>query len=521
MIYFLRVKLLSITHEIFKGFEANPSLDTCGIILVISKAFDRVWHEALIFKLRSYGISDSLLRLFNSFLSERFLRVVLNGQASEWRKVLAGVPQGSILGPLLFLIFISDIPANLECNVKIFADDTSLFSSVRDPNESSAKLGRDLGRVARWAHQWKIFNPDPSRQAVEVPFSRKINPLDTPPVYFNNLAVASCETHKHLGLLLEKRLTFDRPVEEMILRANKGIGLITRLRRYLPRNSLLTIYKALIRPHLDYRDVVYDYPGNASFIQKFESVQYNASLAITGCFRSTSSDKSYSELGLESLAYRRFYRRLIAFYKILNKKAPQYLIDYLPSQDLASINLRKRPAIYPLDVRTERYRSFFPYCISQWNNLDSRIRNLTSTATFKRAILDFIRPNPTPYFKANRFSGFVFPTRLRIGFSHLCEHKFRHSFLDIVDPICSCRTNAVENTEHYLLHCSNFTNQRTVLFDDLRNLGINYGSLDSSTLSRMLLFGNPKFSDNVNSGTIYAVIKFIESTNRFSGSIYD
>ena len=254
----------------------------------------------------------------------------------------------------------------------------------------------------------------------------------------------------------------------MILGANKGVGLITRLRRYLPRNSLLTIYKAFIRPNLDFRDVVYDYPGNASFMQKFESVQYNASLAITGCFRSTSSDKLYSELGLESLADRRFYRRLIAFYKIVNKKAPQYLIDYLPSQDLASINLRKRPAIYPLDARTERYRnSFFPYCISQWNNLDSCMRNLSSITTFKRAIFDFIRPNPAPYFKTNRISEFFFLTWLKVSFSHLREHKFRHVFLDIVDPICSCRTNTVENTEHYLLHCSNFANQRTILFDDL------------------------------------------------------
>ena len=106
-------RLLSITHEIFKGFNANPSLDTCGIFLDISKAFDRVWHEALIFKLRSYGISDFLLHLFNSFLSERLQRVVLNSQASEWQKVQAGAPQGSILGPLLF-IFINDIPANLS-----------------------------------------------------------------------------------------------------------------------------------------------------------------------------------------------------------------------------------------------------------------------------------------------------------------------------------------------------------------------------------------------------------------------
>ena len=109
---------------------------------------------------------------------------------------------------------------------------------------------------------------------------------------------------------------------------------------------------------------MYDYPGNASFMQKLESVQYNASLAITSCFRGTSEENLYSELGRESLANKRFYRRLIAFYKIVNKMAPQYLINYLPTQDLASINLRKRPAIYPLDARTKHYRnSFFPYCI--------------------------------------------------------------------------------------------------------------------------------------------------------------
>ena len=161
--------------------------------------------------------------------------------------------------------------------------------------------------------------------------------------------------------------------------------------------------------------MVYDYPGNATFIQKLESVQYNASLVITDCFCGTSKDKLYSELGIESLADRQFYRRLIAFYKIVNKKAPQYLTNYLLSQDLASINLRRSPAIYPLNARTEHYRnSFFPYCISQWNNLGSRIKNRSSIATFKRAVLDFIHPNPKPYFKTNRFSGFVFLTWLRV-----------------------------------------------------------------------------------------------------------
>ena len=116
-------QLLPITHEIFKDFDANPLLNTCGIFFFyISKAFDRVWHEALAFKLWSYRISDSLLCLFNSFLSERLQKVVLNGQASEWWKVLAGVSQE-------YRVF-------LECNVKILTDDASFFSLVRDPNES-------------------------------------------------------------------------------------------------------------------------------------------------------------------------------------------------------------------------------------------------------------------------------------------------------------------------------------------------------------------------------------------------
>ena len=153
--------------------------------------------------------------------------------------------------------------------------------------------------------------------------------------------------------------------------------------------------------------------------------------------------------------------------------------------------------------------------------MDSRIRNLPSIATFRHAILDFIRPVPTTMFKINRVSGFVFLIRLRFGFSHLREQKFRHDFLDIVDFIYFCRTNAVENTKHYLLHCSNFAYQCTILFDDLQNMGINYGPLDSCAFSRMLLFGNSNFSNNGNSGIIYAVIKCIESTSRFSGSIFD
>ena len=149
------------------------------------------------------------------------------------------------------------------------------------------------------------FNPDPSKQVVEVYFSRRTVSLTNPPLIFGNSSVSNCDYHKHLCLLLDNKLVFDRHLREQISKANKGIGLIKRLRKFLP---LLTIYKSFIRPHLDYGDIIYDIPGNESFSQKLESVQYNAALAITGCFCGTSREKLYSELGLESLSDRRYYK---------------------------------------------------------------------------------------------------------------------------------------------------------------------------------------------------------------------
>ena len=341
---------------------------------------------------------------------------------------MAGVPQGSILGPLLFLIFINDLPINLESVVKIFADDTSLFSIVKDPISCATNHNYDLERIIDWANQWKMyFNPDASKQ--EVYFSRRTVSLTSPPLIFGNSSVSNCDYHKHLGLLLDNKLVFDRHLREQISKANKGIGLLKRLRKFLPRDSLLTIYKSFIRPHVDYGDIIYDIPGNESFPQKIESVQYNAALAITGCFFGTSREKIYSELGLESLSDRRYCRKLCFFYKIGNGYTAPYLSSFIPAHTRNCYVLRSKPAIKQLVARTERYQSsFFPYCISQWNVLDSNIRNLPTISTFKSAIFKFIRPKSSSVFNVRHHQGAIFLTRLRIGFSHLREHKFRHNF---------------------------------------------------------------------------------------------
>ena len=143
-------QLLSITHDIYTGFDSTPPLDTRGVFLDISKAFDRVWHEGLVFKLKSCGISGPLLLLLQNFLSERSQRVAFYGQSSEWTGISAGVPQGSILGPLFFLVYINDLPDEIISKLKMFADDSSLFSLIVDQLRCSIQLNNDLQKISEW-----------------------------------------------------------------------------------------------------------------------------------------------------------------------------------------------------------------------------------------------------------------------------------------------------------------------------------------------------------------------------------
>ena len=134
-------QLLSTVYDIYASFDQSPTLEVRANFLDIFKAFDKVW---LPFKLEWIGISGNLRNLLKCFLNNRFQRVVLNGQCSNWSSVLAGIPQGSILGSLLFLIYINDLPDGLESTVKLFADDTLLFSTVYDPNLLTDQLDKDL-----------------------------------------------------------------------------------------------------------------------------------------------------------------------------------------------------------------------------------------------------------------------------------------------------------------------------------------------------------------------------------------
>ena len=186
------------------------------------------------------GISGELYNLHENYLSNRFQKVLLNGQAWSWRPVVAAVPQGSILDSLLFLIYINYLPNDFKSNAKLFADGTSLFTKVKDKN----MLNNDLKRISKWAYNWKmLFNPDPDKPAQEVVFSRNMKLQSHPTVSLNIMQVERASYLKHLGIWIEKNLNFKQHIGSFISKINKGVSLTKKLQS--PRKSILTSYKTL------------------------------------------------------------------------------------------------------------------------------------------------------------------------------------------------------------------------------------------------------------------------------------
>ena len=161
----------STTYQLIKLYDTfceavDNGKEVRVVFLDISKAFDRVWHRGLLQKLHSIGISGDLLKWFVNYLSNREQRVVINGKASSYLKIPAGVPQGSILGPLLFLIYINDIVLELNCGIGLFADDTSLFIVVENPNASAILLNSSIGTIHSWSKDWLVDFSAPKTDAM-------------------------------------------------------------------------------------------------------------------------------------------------------------------------------------------------------------------------------------------------------------------------------------------------------------------------------------------------------------------
>ena len=322
--------------------------------------------------------------------------MVLNGTYSNYSTVESGVPQGSVLGPLLFLIYINDLESNIKSNIKFFADDTMLFSVVNDPTLSANDLNHDLNIIQKWAYQWKMeFNPDPSKQATEVLFSCKKSTPNHPQLIFNGAVVTKVIEQKHLGLVLDSNLSFEKHLNDKLIKANKNVGILKYLSNFLPLKTLDQMYKALVRSHLDYCDIIYHIPPNLnhsplgvslhSLMEKVERIQYQAALAISGAWSGSSRSKLYEELGWETLSDRRTCRRILQIHKIFNNKTPSYLKGNLPPNCRALFSGDIRNTFREIICKSNRYmNSFFPDAIALWNIIIQHFDDVPSFKILKK-----------------------------------------------------------------------------------------------------------------------------------------
>lgn len=349
----------------------------------ISKAFDRVWHRGLLHKLANLGISGSLLKWFSSYLSGRRQRVVINGQTSDWAYILAGVPQGSILGPLLFLVYINDIVNGINSSIRLFADDTSLYIIVDTPQLAADSLNVDLRSISVWAGQWLVeFNP---AKTISMVISKKREPETHPPLFMNSVAIAETSNHKHLGLTFSNLCTWDYHVETIVESAWTRLNLLRTLKFKINRKALEKIYTAFVRPLLEYSDAVWDNCSSESK-KMLDSVHVEAARIITGATKLCSIDKLLSDLGWDTLQERRNKHKLVIFFKMLNNCTPNYLSDLIPPlvQEGNPYNLRNSDHIQTIHARTNLFfNSFLPSTIRAWNNLPEDIKQADSVASFK------------------------------------------------------------------------------------------------------------------------------------------
>ena len=343
---------------------------------------------------------------------------------------------------------------------------------VHDLYTSASDLNKDLEKKGNWAFEWKKnFNIDCYKQAQEIIFSRKRTTSLQPVVDFDNRSVKSTKIQKHHGMILNSNLSYEHHIKSILNKVNKTIGLLHKFQLILPRHSLITIYKTFIRPDLDHRDVIYDSAFNESFHLRLGSIQYNTAIWITGAIKGTSLKKVFQELGLENVKSRRWFRKLYLFYKILHSKSSSYLIKLIPENNNSYALWSALNNLIPfLNAKTNFLKNcFFPAVIIERNNPDVNICNSSSCHIFKKLILKFIRHEPNIIFSAQNFGCLKLPPRIRLGLSHLADHKCRCNFQDCLNPICSCGQE-IETTSRFLLHCLNYRCARKIFFEKLTSL---------------------------------------------------
>ncbi len=338
------LQLLKVLDDWTEAVDERLPVDV--IYTDFQKAFDSVPHGGLLQKLTSVGIKGKLHAWIQSFLSNRKQRVKIKGCTSDWMEVLSGVPQGSVLGPLLFIIYINDIVDTLGCHCYLYADDMKLYKIIQS-NDDCISLQSDMDRVVEWSSDWKIKLNFAKCKVIRLNGNENMGM----PVYSigeNSLAqeLKKTDSEKDLGITIDSQLNFDNHIAETINKANRILGLIKRNFKDLNYSSFCAIYKALVRSHLEYGQSVWS-PYKLKHIAALEAVQRRAT-HILPSLRNLSYAERLRKLSLPTLTYRRIRGDMIELYKIVHgiysaDACPKLEFNTLSKTRGHSYKLFKRP----------------------------------------------------------------------------------------------------------------------------------------------------------------------------------
>ena len=374
-------QLIVTIDDIARALDKGESIHMA--ILDFSKAFDKVPHERLLGKLEHYGIRNNLQGWIRDFLTNRIQRVVCEGSISSEERVLSGVPQGTVLGPLLFLSYINDLPEHIKSTTRLFADDCLIYTSVTEEKDMDI-LQEDLKALETWQDTWKMsFNS--SKCSIMVISNKKKPP--TRDYAFCGQTLRHLSSQPYLGVQLDSKLSWVEHVGNTVAKANRTLGFLRRNLWFCPKEVKATAYVTLVRPILEYASCAWD-PHKIGQVEKLERIQRKAARFCLGNFsKSSSVTQMLADLKWETLGARRERNRLAMLYKIqrgmVGISAEKY-ITYLPERKTRKKNDMQ---IHIPFARTDTYKnSFFVRTSMEWNKLDNDIVKLSSLESFKGAL---------------------------------------------------------------------------------------------------------------------------------------
>ena len=388
---------LQLLYAMDKWTEALDNGEEVDCIYTdFMKAFDRVPHQRLIAKMKSYGISDSICNWVEAFLSNRRQKVVINGVDSEWEDVKSGVPQGSVLGPILFVIFINDLPEEVLSELLLYADDAKIYRKIRDDRDREI-LQKDLHAMSIWSDTWLLsFHPDKLKK---LGISRNEFQIERR-YYVGEDAVKNVKSEVDLGVCIDRDLNFDAERKLRIGKANRMVGAIRRSFQFLDPYTFVKLYKSMVRCHLENGVPVW-FPYLEKDIHEIEAVQKRATKMLAAT-KGLEYDERLRLLKLPTLVYRRHRGDLIEIFKMMNGLYDEDVLPHFEMRaDVASRSNNSRKnnkQIFITRCNKEVRANYFTQRVAPvWNGLAQEVVDAPTVDTFKKRLDKFWDLHPMKF----------------------------------------------------------------------------------------------------------------------------